>query len=252
MKTGLTAPQGYLTCVLAQVDSTNAEAARIAADVSAPTWILAYHQSAARGRRGRAWVHPVGNFAATLVLPSQDPPALLALRSFVAALALQDAIIAVTGRSAGLSLKWPNDVLLNGGKIAGILLETLPLNGGGQHLAIGIGVNLKQAPTPDDVEGHALAPVSLLAEMGADVSPDAFLNALAPAFARWDAQLATYGFEPIRTRWLQNAARLGETITARMPGRESTGVFETVDGEGNLVLKTAKGRELIAAAEISF
>lgn len=248
----MSTPQPYVCRVLATVDSTNAEAARIASEVTAPTWILGLTQTAARGRRGRPWAHPPGNFAATLVLPSNDPPAVLALRSFCAAVALYEAFVACTGRSDGLALKWPNDVLLNGGKIAGILLETLPLPGGGQHLAIGIGVNLKTAPGTDQIEPQALRPVSLMSETGADVSPEAFLDALAGAFARSEAQLSMYGFEPIRTAWLARAARLGEVITARMPSREITGTFETVDAQGNLVLKTPKGRETIAAAEISF
>ncbi|MEC8039505.1 MAG: biotin--[acetyl-CoA-carboxylase] ligase, partial [Pseudomonadota bacterium] len=114
-------PDGYGKRVLASIDSTNAEAARIADHLAGPEWILALEQTAGRGRRGRAWVNPVGNFAATLVLHPTEPPEVVALRSFVASLALYDAFVAVTGRPQGLSLKWPNDVLLNGGKVAGIL-----------------------------------------------------------------------------------------------------------------------------------
>lgn len=240
-----------MTRVLAQVDSTNAEAARIAADICAPTWILGLTQTAARGRRGRPWTHPKGNFAATLVLPSAEPPDRLALRSFVASVALYETLHTVTGRTAGLALKWPNDVLLNGGKIAGILLETLAISGG-HHLGVGIGVNLKDAPSSSEVEPHALRPVSLLSEMGTDISPEAFLDILAPAFARLEAQMAQQGFAPIRAAWLARAAKLGEVITARLPTREITGTFETVDAQGNIVLKTSKGREQIAAADISF
>ena len=248
----MVASPAYVTQVLQRVDSTNAQAARIAGEISGPTWILGLEQTASRGRRGRVWCHPKGNFAATLVLPSEDAPAALALRSFVASVALYDACVAVTGRSAGLALKWPNDVLLNGGKLAGILLETLPLAGGGQHLAIGIGVNLIAAPPADEVEPHAVRPVSLLSETGAQVTPEDFLQVLATAYARLEAQMGTYGFAPLRDLWLSRAARLGEVITARMPSRTVTGTFETVDAQGNLVLKTAKGRETIAAAEISF
>ncbi|MEM8581197.1 MAG: biotin--[acetyl-CoA-carboxylase] ligase, partial [Pseudomonadota bacterium] len=112
-------PAGVEKRVLAEVDSTNAEAARIAPTLAGPTWILGLHQTAARGRRGRAWVNPRGNFAATLVMRPSEPPERVALRSFVAALALRDALVRATGQADAFALKWPNDVLLNGGKVAG-------------------------------------------------------------------------------------------------------------------------------------
>lgn len=245
-------PDGYGKRVLASIDSTNAEAARLADHLAGPEWILALEQTAGRGRRGRAWVNPVGNFAATLVLHPTEPPEVVALRSFVASLALYDAFVAVTGRPQGLSLKWPNDVLLNGGKVAGILLESVGMARDIRHIGIGIGVNLKEAPGADQVEEGALRPVSLLSETGIAVSPEEFLDALAPAYAHHEAQFRIYGFEPIRALWLDRAARLGEVITARSMRDERTGTFETVDAAGNLVLSTAKGRETIAAADIFF
>ncbi|WP_417205110.1 biotin--[acetyl-CoA-carboxylase] ligase [Antarctobacter sp.] len=243
-------PEGYGRRVLAEVDSTNAEAARIAGGLSGPEWILGLRQTAARGRRGRTWVNPEGNFAATLVIRPADTPDKMALRSFVTSLALYDALEAVTGTAIGLALKWPNDVLMNGGKLAGILLESI--GGPGGHLAIGIGVNLLAAPDAAQVEQHAVPPVALLSETGVRVTPEAFLNALATAYALHEARFATYGFEPIRGLWLQRAGRLGETITARTTRDTVTGVFETVDATGQLVLKTPKGRVTIAAADIFF
>ena len=245
-------PDGYGKRVLETVDSTNAEAARIADDLAGPEWILALEQTSGRGRRGRAWVNPAGNFAATLVLHPTETPDVVALRSFVASLALYDAFAAVTGRPGGLSLKWPNDVLLNGGKVAGILLESVGMARDIRHIGIGIGVNLKQAPVPDEVEAGALRPVSLLSETGVDVTPEEFLDVLAPAYAHHEAQFRIYGFAPIRELWLARAARLGEVITARSMREEVTGTFETVDEAGNLVLSTAKGRAVIAAADIFF
>ncbi|MFP7570778.1 biotin--[acetyl-CoA-carboxylase] ligase [Marivita sp. S2033] len=240
-------PAGYDRQVLAEVDSTMAEAARQAARLSGPTWICAARQTAARGRRGRVWVNPEGNFAATLVMPTRDPAERRALRSFVAALAVFDALAALTGRVDGITLKWPNDVLLNGGKVAGILLESL-----GDHLAIGIGVNLAHAPTGAQVEAGALAPVSVLSSTGVGLAPEAFLDALAEAYAAREATFQTYGFAPLREAWLARAGRLGEDVTARMGNREVVGTFETVDADGRIVLKTAHGREAIAAADIFF
>lgn len=228
------------------------EAARIAPDLGMPTWILAEHQSAARGRRGRSWVNPKGNLAATLVMRPEGPVDQIALRSFVAALALYDALVAVSGRAEGLALKWPNDVLLNGGKLAGILLESAGQGGKAAYLAIGVGVNLAQAPSVDEVEEGAVGPVSLLSETGTAIGTDDFLTELASAYALHEDNFVTYGFDPIRTAWLDRAARLGEVITARTGTRETTGTFETVDRTGNLVLRTAKGRISIPAAEIYF
>ncbi|SLN44506.1 Bifunctional ligase/repressor BirA [Pseudoruegeria aquimaris] len=245
-------PAGYGRRVLAEVDSTNAEAARIAPMLAGPEWILALRQTAGRGRRGRVWKAPEGNFSATLVLRPTEAPDVVALRSFVASLALWEAFVAATGRTAPFALKWPNDVLLNGGKVAGILLESLGHGGGALHLCIGIGVNLAAAPGRDEVEEGATPPVSLLSETGARVTPEEFLDLLAPAYARWEAQFTTYGFAPIREAWLARAARLGEPITARTMGESHRGTFETVDNAGNLVLKTASGRLSIPAADVFF
>ena len=242
-------PKGYGVIILDSVDSTNAEAARRADVDQGAFWIMAHTQTAARGRRGRAWANPKGNLAATLVLRPVGPPQLFALRSFVASLALYDALVAVTGRPEAFSLKWPNDVLLNGGKLAGILLETI---GRSQALAIGIGVNLQNAPHQTEVEEGAVRPVSLVSETGADVDSETFLTELAAAFAVREQSLVTYGFGPTREAWLSRAARLGEVITARTVTSETVGTFETVDASGNLVLKTSKGRENIAAADVFF
>jgi BirA family biotin operon repressor/biotin-[acetyl-CoA-carboxylase] ligase len=128
-----------------------AEGARQAPSLSGPTWICALEQTAARGRRGRAWANPPGNFAASLVLRPEGAPGHAALRSFVAALALRDAFLAAGAPEAALSLKWPNDVLLNGGKVAGILLESIGAGGRIDSLIIGIGVNLAAAPAAAEV-----------------------------------------------------------------------------------------------------
>ncbi len=245
-------PEGYGRRVLAEVDSTNAEAARIASSLTGPEWILALHQTQSRGRRGRPWAFPRGNFAATLVMHPKESADLVALRSFVASLALFDAFVAVTGRAEGFSLKWPNDVLLNGGKIAGILLESVGTTKGVAHLAIGIGVNLISAPSHEEVEEQALRPVSLLSETGVAIDPETFLDHLATAYAQHEMRFLTYGFSPIRTAWLTRAARLGKDITARMANSEISGRFETVDAAGNLVLLTGEKRHAIPAAEVYF
>ena len=244
-------PDGVTRRILPQTDSTNAEAQRSASLLAGPEWILALHQTAARGRRGRPWAMLPGNFAATYVMRPPEPPAVFALRSFVAALALFDAFVAVTGRPDPFALKWPNDVLLSGGKVAGILLESFMV-AGNPHLAIGFGVNLATAPERGAVEARALRPVSLASETGMLLSPADFLAALGPAYAIWEQRFTSYGFAPIREAWLNRAARIGTTITVRTGTQATTGTFETIDTTGALVLATDQGRQAIPAADIYF
>jgi BirA family biotin operon repressor/biotin-[acetyl-CoA-carboxylase] ligase len=238
--------------VLSEIDSTNAEGFRRATSLDGPTWILAGLQTAGRGRRSRPWASPRGNFHGTLVLRPSEPPETVALRSFVAALALRDALVALTGLPESFALKWPNDVLCNGGKCAGILLESQGLNGPHPVLCIGIGVNLIAAPDPGQVEPGAVHPLSLLQETGLRIAPGAFLDALAPAYGAWEATFTAEGFAPLRAAWLAHAARLGEPIRARTGTETREGVFETIDATGNLILRTAHGTLAIPAAEVFF
>lgn len=232
---------------LASTDSTNAEAFRRAPALTGPLWIVADAQTAGRGRRARPWSSPPGNFYGTLAMRVTEPAAEVALRSFAAALALRDAFVALTGLPGSFQLKWPNDVLLNGGKIAGILLEA-----SGDTLAIGIGVNLIAAPPPDAVEPGATAPVSLLAETGLRLTPHSFLDALAPAYALREQAFRAGGFAALRPDWLAHAARLGTEITARTGSHTRHGIFDTVDPSGNLILRTPSATLAIPAAEVFF
>lgn len=237
---------------LPEIDSTNAEGFRRAASLARPTWILAGVQTAGRGRRARPWTSPPGNFHGTLVLKPHEPPETVALRSFAASLALRDALVTLTGLPDSFMLKWPNDVLCNGGKLAGILLESQGLNGRDPVLCIGIGVNLIAAPDATQVEAGAVPPVSLLQETGLRVTPGAFLDALAPAYARWEATFTAEGFAPLRAAWLSHAARLGQSIRARTGTETRDGTFQTIDAQGNLVLRTQAGTLAIPAAEVFF
>ncbi|WP_339642835.1 biotin--[acetyl-CoA-carboxylase] ligase [Jannaschia helgolandensis] len=237
-------PPGVDRVVLADVDSTSAEATRRAPTV--PTWIMAHRQTAARGRRGRAWSMPEGNFAASFAWRPGVDPASMGLRSFTASLALHDVLRGLGVK--GMSLKWPNDVLLNDGKLAGILLE----NPTPDLLVLGIGINLIATPDPATLEPGAMPPVSLLAATGLRVEPQTMLDALAPAFAAREAQLTTWGFAPIRTEWMKCAARKGQQITVKLPGDTITGTFTDVDDDGHLVLKTPDGLRRITAGDVFF
>jgi BirA family biotin operon repressor/biotin-[acetyl-CoA-carboxylase] ligase len=165
----------------------------------------------------------------------------------VAALALHDALVSVGVSEDQLALKWPNDVLLSGGKLAGILLEA-----SGAHMAVGIGVNLAGAPGQEALEQGAVRPVSLVSETSLAVTPEAFLEVLAAAWDARDTAFRTFGFAPVRAAWMDRAARLGEVVTARTASQEISGTFEEVDAGGNLVLLTPKGRVAIPAADVYF
>ena len=219
-------------------------------DATGPVWIMAHEQTAAHGRRGRPWANPVGNFAATLLMPVGADPAQAALRSFSMAVALRQTL-AMTAPADQLSLKWPNDVLLGGGKVAGILLEA---HGTGPHLgwlSIGVGVNLVSAPRIDQVEEGAFRPVAA-SEFGKPHSAQDFLFWLASHFADQERVFEKFGFDPIRRLWMSHAARLDETITARLPNEDITGRFDTVDESGYLVIDTDDGLRKIAAADVYF
>jgi BirA family biotin operon repressor/biotin-[acetyl-CoA-carboxylase] ligase len=196
------------------------------------------------------WSTQAGNFAATLLQPMNIPLNQAALQSFTAALALRDAFIAVGGNADDFNLKWPNDVLLKGGKVAGILLETM--GKGPSHLCIGIGVNLAHAPSTTALEATATPPKSLIGDAQLHVTAEQFLAALAAAFDARQMQFQQGGFDAIRRDWLKHAVKLGEQIIARTISEEIQGRFETVDETGALVLHTDKGLRYITAAEIFF
>jgi BirA family biotin operon repressor/biotin-[acetyl-CoA-carboxylase] ligase len=240
-------PAGYDRHVFDTLDSTLSEAARMLPHLSGPAWIMTPEQTAGRGRRGRPWAAVRGNFAGTLVMRRQEEPAIAALRSFVTSLALYRTFEAVTGQPDAFALKWPNDVLMRGGKVAGILLEST-----GDHLMIGIGVNLLHAPDRGEVEARAVPPVSLAADLGVEVTPEDFLDTLAAEYAVLEDQFTTHGFAPVRRAWLDHAARLGEVITARTMRDETMGTFEDIDDQGNLILRTAAGLVPITAADVFF
>jgi len=235
-------PQGYSKQVHAELDSTNEEARRLAeAGAVGPLWIMALRQNAGRGRRGRAWISPEGNLAATLLLRPDAPQAVTGQLSFAAALAVAD-MAAHFAPDAAIAVKWPNDVLADGKKLAGILLE-----GGAGWLAIGIGVNLAGHP-----EGTEF-PATSLAQLGIAVpSQDEALTVLAARFAHWYGLWMQGGFESLRMQWLARAKGVGAPIRARLPQETRTGVFEGIDASGALLLNEGGQVRVIAAAEVFF
>lgn len=205
-------------------------------------------QTAGRGRRGRAWDSPTGNLAATLLLRPAKSAAECAQLSFVAALAVSDALVKLAP-GIDVRLKWPNDVLANGRKIAGILLESA--SAGSEKpswLAVGIGVNLAYFPEATEFPATSLAVLGTKAP-----STEHALTALAAAFAKWYETWAARGFAEVRDAWLARAAGLGTRIRARLQNEEIFGVFEGIDDHGALILRTDMARvRVIAAGDVFF
>lgn len=232
-----------------ELDSTNAEARRRAeaGDVG-PVWITAAVQTAGRGRRGRAWSTQRGNLAATLLTVTDRTAAEAAQLSFVAALAACDLADTCLGaRSA--RLKWPNDVLVHGRKAVGILVESGTREDGRLWLAVGVGVNLRHAPT--DVERPATAFAEHMAAPPPE--PRAALEVLATAFERWRTAWATQGFAAIADGWSERASGIGERCVARLPNRTLRGVAEGLDPDGALRLRLDDGGlERITAGDVFF
>ena len=214
-----------------------------------PHWILARAQTKARGRQGRSWLSGQGAFAASLVMQTNCPPAIAAQRSFVAACALRRALATYVDSNL-LAQKWPNDVLLQGGKVAGILLESSGSGLSVDHLIIGIGVNLGYAP--EDVPDASFTPVGLADVTGEVVPVETFLEVLAADFAAVEHKLVKQGFAEVRAEWTAHAARLGQVITARTTREIHKGNFEGLDENGNLLLLTPSGKRVIPAADVYF
>ena len=238
-------PQGYAKQVHAELDSTNEEARRVAergGAEQAPLWITAKRQTQGRGRRGKPWDMQDGNLAATLLLYPNGPPALTSQLSFAAALAVADMVVHFAPHEA-IAVKWPNDVLAGGKKLAGILLEA-----GEGWLAIGIGVNL--AAHPEDTE----FPATSLAALGIEApSADQALSVLAACFAHWYDVWMRAGFGTLRIEWLARAKGVGAPIRARLANREShEGLFEGIDASGALLLNEGGRIRAIAAGEVFF
>jgi BirA family biotin operon repressor/biotin-[acetyl-CoA-carboxylase] ligase len=229
---------------LARVDSTQRVAFELAADGAADgTVVVADYQAAGRGRRGRAWdALPGTSLLATILVRPRVAPDRWAAYSLATAVAVAETLERVAG--LGPRLKWPNDVLVGGRKIAGILLESRIDAAESGVIAVGIGVNLAQRAFPAALAARA---TSVVLERGEAVDRDAALGALLSAFAAWRARLEDEGVAPIRARWLQ----LADTIGRRVSVDGVTGVAVDLDADGALVLEDGDRRHRVRSGELA-
>ena len=232
-------PDGWTLVALDTVGSTNDEAAQLAdSGASEGTVVWSREQTGGRGRRGRVWASPVGNLYTSTILRPDCPAQRAAELGFAAALAVADIVPA--GRE--VRVKWPNDVLVDGGKIAGILLESaIGQTGQVQHVVAGIGVNVGFAPQLPEMRYPGSA-------LGGSV--EAALEKLTAALAARLAEWRREGFETVRAAWLAKAGPLGAEVDVKLGEGLVRGRFAGLDREGALLLDTATGPRKIVSGEL--
>jgi BirA family biotin operon repressor/biotin-[acetyl-CoA-carboxylase] ligase len=217
---------------------------RARAGDSGNLWIAAREQTRGRGRQGRAWVSPQGNLAASLLLIDPAPIALAPQLGFVAGVALVRTVRGLGLAAARAELKWPNDLVVDGAKLSGLLLEAAQMSDG-LACVVGFGVNVAAHP-----EGLPY-PATSLAEMGVEAAAEALLASLAENMALWlDRWQGGLEFERIRAAWLEHAAGRDKNIRIVSAGRELEGLFRGIDATGQLMLETKNGRETVAAGDV--
>jgi BirA family transcriptional regulator, biotin operon repressor / biotin---[acetyl-CoA-carboxylase] ligase len=238
-------PSFYRLVRHCRIASTNDEAKRLARmGEGEGTLVWARAQSAGHGRQGRVWVSPPGNLYLSLILRPEVPLAAAAQLGFAGALAVGEACRELAP-GAAISFKWPNDVLLAGRKMSGLLLESEAQRGSDlAWLVLGIGVNLATYPVAADY------PATALAATGVEITPGVLLGALARRFLAWYEQWRATGFAALRDAWLAQAQGMGREIRVRLPQESFTGIFAGLDADGALLLDGGAGRRRVAAGEV--
>jgi len=255
------APDGWRLVVRGAVDSTQTEARRVleAGGGDAGTvWpsgalaVQASEQTGGRGRHGRIWASPPGNLYLTVAIPCPEGPRRGVEIGFVGGVALARAL---TGLGIpGARLKWPNDVLLDGAKVAGLLPESFTDTSGRQWILLGMGVNVAHAPDP----AQTLYPATTLAGPGAEeggvLTVPALLAALLERLAEGLAVWRADGFAPVRAAWLRHGHGLGDPVRVRLGAQTIHGVFVGLALDGALLLRESpSGRErTILAGDVFF
>ena len=226
------------------LDSTNNEVLRLIASGAAneKTVVTATEQFAGRGRRNSNWESPAGGLYMTLVTKIRNVR-IAGQLAYVASLAVRDAVSVYAAANSTITCKWPNDLLLNGKKVSGILIETLD-----DYYAVGVGINLSLVP--NSVADKAIS----MADLNFKVEPSEMLNRVILSFRYWNKVWRENDFYIVRTAWLDAAHGINQPIIVRFPdGAEVQGKFQGIDEEGALVLERVDGsNQKINAAEIFF
>jgi BirA family biotin operon repressor/biotin-[acetyl-CoA-carboxylase] ligase len=244
-----TLPCGHRALFMPETPSTNAEAMALALEgAEPPLWVWAGRQTKGRGRLGRGWDSPEGNLYASLLLRPDCRMQAIGGLPLVAGLAAREAIAALTDASLAerLRLKWPNDVMLDGAKLGGVLIESLVLDSDMRVVVVGTGLNLASAPSGLD------RAVTSVRDHGSTVPPDRALAALAEASARWLAVWADgAGFAKVREEWLRHAVPVGAPISVTLGGEKVAGRFGGLDETGALRLRQGVMERVITAGDVA-
>jgi len=229
-----------------EIGSTNDEALSLAqAGDRGRLWIVADAQTKGRGRQGRVWNSPSGNLYASLLLRGL-PPLKAPELGFVGGVALINALRDVLGEDPKLKIKWPNDILHDGAKLAGMLLESTQLADGTFACVMGIGVNCISHPQTTPYKATDLAEIGTLL-----TDRDTVFEKLAKHVSLWLGIWAEgQNFDAVRREWLCHAGGLGSRISIAASGHEQTGIFETIDPQGRLVLRTEHETVQIHAGDV--
>lgn len=241
-------PPPFTLAVYDSLGSTSDEAKLLAAD-GAPhgRTVWALQQTGGRGRLDRNWVSPRGNLFVSIVLRPESPPAQAAELGFVAAVAVAETLDDFLAGAGRIALKWPNDVLVDGAKISGILLEARSgAIGLVDWVVLGIGINVAAAPD------GTLYPATCLGRFGTAPPLAQVLENLARHLAAWLARWETEGFTPVRAAWLARARGLGEALDIRHGAEAVSGRFLDLDLDGALILETATGTRRVTAGDVHF
>lgn len=239
--------RGYRLAHRVSIGSTNQEALDVArSGEPGPIWIVADVQTRGRGRTGRDWSSPSGNLHATLLLVDPCEARVMPQLGFVAGVALARALRVIAGPDRGLALKWPNDVLCGGAKLAGILVEATSDPAGTLSAVLGFGVNCESHPA-----NLAYPATHLTAVVGASGTRDLLLTTLSASVPEvldlWDRGA---GFAAIRAEWLSHALPVGSALAVTRPDGRYRGKFKTVDSDGRLLLDTDCGVLTVEAGDV--
>jgi BirA family biotin operon repressor/biotin-[acetyl-CoA-carboxylase] ligase len=245
MTVSVSLPSGYRLAAFETIGSTNDEAKRLAAE-GAPegTVVWARRQTQGRGRQDRTWMSPPGNLYCSMILRPAKPASQIAQLGFAAALAAIEAIEPAAPSTRAM-LKWPNDVLMDERKVAGILLESGD-NGG--WLVVGCGINIAHFP-----ENVPFPAISIVTATGFQLAVEDVLSGFCGQFDLWYRHWKAEGFAPVREAWLARAHPKGTKLNVRLPTATLTGAFEDLDADGTLVLAGEHGAlHRIAAGDVYF
>lgn len=241
---------GFRHVELGDVASTNIECMeRARGGDPGGLWVTADRQTGGRGRRGRPWVSEPGNLYASLLLINPAPWAAMASLPLAVTVAVYDAVAAVLpGDHDNFRIKWPNDLLISGGKTAGILIESETCPDGRMAVVIGCGLNIAHRPD------SGVYKTTSLREHGSSAMPQ---DLFAQLVVSMDARLAQWdqgrGLNSIRQAWIDRADGIGQPVTVNLPDQQIHGLFEGIDGEGRLMLARNDGtRQLIASGDVFF